>query len=84
MRDQPVRESGTDFAARLRARFADADVAVALPRGEVTLTTAGDWLETARTLRDAVYDFIARHRHRVFGDDVCFLPPPEVRQRFVE
>lgn len=52
MRDQPVRESATDFAARLRARFADADVAVALPRGEVTLTTAGDWLETARTLRD--------------------------------
>lgn len=52
MRDQPVRESATDFAARLRARFADADVAVALPRGEVTLTTAGDWLETAHTLRD--------------------------------
>ncbi|MGE0445392.1 MAG: thiol-disulfide oxidoreductase DCC family protein [Vicinamibacterales bacterium] len=37
-----------------------------------------------RALRDAVYDFIARHRHRMFGEDVCFLPPPDVRQRFVE
>ena len=35
-------------------------------------------------LRDAAYDFIARHRHRMFGDDVCFLPPPEVRRRFVD
>lgn len=47
-----MRETSTEFAARLRARFADADVAVALPRGEVTITTAGDWLETARALRD--------------------------------
>ena len=37
-----------------------------------------------RPLRDSVYDFIARHRHRMFGEDVCFLPPPDVRQRFVE
>ena len=37
-----------------------------------------------KRLRDGVYDFIARHRHRMFGDDVCFLPPPDVRQRFVE
>jgi len=47
-----MRESSTAFAARLRARFSDADVAVALPRGEVTVTTAGDWLDTARALRD--------------------------------
>jgi len=47
-----MRESSTAFAARLRARFSDADVAVALPRGEVTITTAGDWLDTARALRD--------------------------------
>ncbi|MCD9028536.1 NADH-quinone oxidoreductase subunit C [Luteimonas sp. BDR2-5] len=52
MRDHPVRESATDFSARLRARFADADVAVSLPRGEMFLTTAGDWLETCRALRD--------------------------------
>ena len=52
MREQPARETATDFAVRLRARFGDADVAVALPRGEVTITTAGDWLETCRALRD--------------------------------
>lgn len=47
-----MRESSTEFAARLRSRFPDADVGVALPRGEVTITTAGDWLETCRALRD--------------------------------
>jgi len=52
MRDHAVRESATEFAARLRARFPDADVAVALPRGEVTITTAGDWIDAARALRD--------------------------------
>lgn len=52
MRDQAVRESATEFAARLRARFPETDVAVALPRGEITLTTAGDWLDAARALRD--------------------------------
>jgi predicted DCC family thiol-disulfide oxidoreductase YuxK len=34
--------------------------------------------------RDGVYDFIARHRHRLFGNEQCFLPPPEVRARFLE
>ncbi|MEN4903762.1 NADH-quinone oxidoreductase subunit C [Luteimonas sp. TWI1416] len=52
MRDQPVRESASAFAARLRTRFADAEVAVALPRGEVAITTAGDWLDTCRVLRE--------------------------------
>ncbi|MBB3344089.1 NADH-quinone oxidoreductase subunit C [Luteimonas sp. RC10] len=52
MRDQPVRETASAFAARLRTRFADAEVGVALPRGEVTITTAGDWLDTCRALRD--------------------------------
>ncbi|KPN19991.1 NADH dehydrogenase [Xanthomonas sp. Mitacek01] len=52
MRDQAVRESATEFAARLRARFPEADIAVALPRGEITLTTAGDWFDAARALRD--------------------------------
>jgi predicted DCC family thiol-disulfide oxidoreductase YuxK len=36
-------------------------------------------------VRDAVYDFIARHRHKVMGTaDVCYVPPPEVRARFLE
>jgi predicted DCC family thiol-disulfide oxidoreductase YuxK len=34
--------------------------------------------------RDAAYDFIARHRHKVFAPpDECYLPPPEVRARFL-
>ena len=38
-----------------------------------------------RGLRDAVYDFVARHRHRLLGDaEVCFIPPPAVRSRFLD
>jgi predicted DCC family thiol-disulfide oxidoreductase YuxK len=35
-------------------------------------------------LRDAVYDFIARIRYRVFGkrDDLCPIVPPALRERF--
>jgi predicted DCC family thiol-disulfide oxidoreductase YuxK len=37
-----------------------------------------------RVLRDAVYDFIARIRYRVFGrrDDVCPVAAPALRARF--
>ena len=37
-----------------------------------------------RPLRDALYDGIARSRHRVFGrrDDLCPVVPPELRDRF--
>jgi predicted DCC family thiol-disulfide oxidoreductase YuxK len=37
-----------------------------------------------RGLRDAVYDFIARIRYRVFGkrDDLCPIVPPALRERF--
>ena len=32
-----------------------------------------------------VYDFVARHRYRVFGRrEQCFLPRPEDRDRFIE
>ena len=35
-------------------------------------------------IRDSVYDFIARHRHRlVRGAEQCYLPPPAVRARFL-
>ncbi|WP_037283480.1 thiol-disulfide oxidoreductase DCC family protein [Saccharibacillus sacchari] len=38
-----------------------------------------------RPLRDAVYRYIARNRYRWFGkDDVCPLPPPGVRERFLD
>jgi predicted DCC family thiol-disulfide oxidoreductase YuxK len=37
-----------------------------------------------RFIRDRVYDFIARHRHKlVRGGDVCVLPTPEQRSRFL-
>jgi predicted DCC family thiol-disulfide oxidoreductase YuxK len=37
-----------------------------------------------RALRDAVYDFVARVRYRIFGrrDDVCPIVPAELRKRF--
>jgi predicted DCC family thiol-disulfide oxidoreductase YuxK len=37
-----------------------------------------------RAIRDAVYDFVARHRHRlVRGPEQCYLPPPAARARFL-
>jgi len=42
------------------------------------------WL-LPRFLRDSVYDVVARHRHRLGGPaDACFVPPPEVRARFLD
>jgi predicted DCC family thiol-disulfide oxidoreductase YuxK len=37
-----------------------------------------------RPLRDAVYEFVARIRYRVFGrrDDLCPVVPPDLRARF--
>ncbi len=38
-----------------------------------------------KALRDRVYDFVARHRYRLFGRyDQCQLPDPRFRSRFVE
>jgi predicted DCC family thiol-disulfide oxidoreductase YuxK len=38
-----------------------------------------------RFLRDAVYDVIARHRHRLVSEsDSCYLPPPAMRARFLD
>ena len=36
-----------------------------------------------RPLRDAVYDWIARHRHEL-GADACLVPTPEQRRRFLD
>jgi predicted DCC family thiol-disulfide oxidoreductase YuxK len=42
------------------------------------------WL-VPRTLRDAAYDVLARHRHRLPGAaDACFVPAPEERARFLD
>jgi predicted DCC family thiol-disulfide oxidoreductase YuxK len=41
-------------------------------------------LVVPRFLRDAVYDFVARHRYRWFGrKDACPVPTPEQRARFL-
>jgi predicted DCC family thiol-disulfide oxidoreductase YuxK len=38
-----------------------------------------------RRLRDAAYDWIARHRHRLTGArDHCAIPAPEQRERFLD
>ncbi len=36
-------------------------------------------------LRDIVYDLFARYRYRFFGKyDSCFIPPSDVRSRFID
>ena len=38
-----------------------------------------------RPIRDALYDLIARHRHKLIGAGAsCLLPAPDVRQRFLD
>jgi predicted DCC family thiol-disulfide oxidoreductase YuxK len=37
-----------------------------------------------RVIRNWVYDYIAAHRYRWFGRrDVCMIPTPELKQRFL-
>ena len=37
-----------------------------------------------RPIRNAVYDWIARHRYRWFGKtEACMIPRPEWKKRFV-
>ena len=37
------------------------------------------------SVRDRVYDFIARHRHKlVRGAPVCVIPTPDQRERFLD
>lgn len=41
------------------------------------------WLP--RSLRDAVYDWVARNRYRLFGrTEACRVPTPELRALFLE
>lgn len=36
------------------------------------------------SLRDAAYNFIAKHRYKIFGKlDACMRPDPKVRERFL-
>ena len=37
-----------------------------------------------RAWRDAAYRFVARHRYRWFGrQDICWLPTPDLKARFL-
>jgi predicted DCC family thiol-disulfide oxidoreductase YuxK len=41
------------------------------------------WL-VPRPLRDAAYDLVARHRHRLSAAGACVVPGPEERSRFLD
>ncbi|MGE3174744.1 MAG: thiol-disulfide oxidoreductase DCC family protein [Planctomycetota bacterium] len=46
---------------------------------------AAVFLLVPRPLRDLVYDFVARRRHRWFGRPAsCLVPTPELRARFLD
>lgn len=63
----------SDAALRV-ARYLGGRWALALPLGLIP-----------RALRDAAYDLIARHRHRLAGSAPnCLVPAPEVRERFLD
>jgi predicted DCC family thiol-disulfide oxidoreductase YuxK len=69
------------------------DGPVALVRSDAALRVAsimgGPWRIAAlaralpRRLRDAVYDLVARHRHRLPGAPQCMLPPESEAARFM-
>jgi predicted DCC family thiol-disulfide oxidoreductase YuxK len=43
------------------------------------------FLVIPRFLRDAVYDWIGRRRYRMFGRrDTCWVPRPELTERFLD
>jgi predicted DCC family thiol-disulfide oxidoreductase YuxK len=74
--DQGARE-------RVLAR-SDAALRIAAYLGGVWLLAAPARL-LPRWLRDAVYGFIARHRHRISRSlDACVVPPPHMRRRFID
>ena len=59
-----------------------AGLRIARYMGGIWRLAALAWI-VPRPLRDAAYDFIARHRHRlVKGAEQCYVPAPAVRQRF--
>ena len=52
--------------------------------GGVWTVLAGLGSIVPRFVRDAVYDLVARHRHKIIrADPSCLLPSPEQRARFI-
>lgn len=70
-------------AARTLVRSA-ATVAVLRYLGGVWALLGGLLDLVPRVVRDAGYDVIARHRHRIAGRDVCVIPTPDQRARFLD
>ena len=51
-------------------------------RFPINLAVVG--LAVPRFLRNLIYDWIARNRYRWFGKmDTCYMPDPELRERFL-
>ncbi len=45
----------------------------------------GAFLIVPRPIRDAVYDWIGRHRYQWFGRKAeCWLPNPDLQRRFLD
>ncbi len=62
----------------------DAVIAIGRYLGGPWKAASGFAAWTPRWLRDGVYDVVARIRYRLFGRyDVCPVPPPQFRARFL-
>jgi predicted DCC family thiol-disulfide oxidoreductase YuxK len=78
-----VEPAGAVAPERVFVRSAAA-LRVARYLGGAWTLALGAWL-VPRALRDAAYDLLARHRHRLPGaTDACFVPSPEDRARFLD
>ncbi len=71
------------YRGRIYIKSAAALKTASLLGGVYSLLTAGYILP--RTLRDAIYDVVARYRYKWFGKrDKCMVPTPELRARFLD
>jgi predicted DCC family thiol-disulfide oxidoreductase YuxK len=78
-----VEPDGTGTRARVLTR-SDAGLRIARYLGG-WWRLAGAARLVPRALRNAAYDLIARHRHRLLaGGPACLVPGPEVRTRFLD
>jgi predicted DCC family thiol-disulfide oxidoreductase YuxK len=70
-------------AERLLVR-SDAGLAAAAYLGGAWRLMAGLARCVPRPIRDAVYNVVARNRHRLVGNNACFVPSPDQRARFID
>lgn len=90
----------SDYAQETIPDFIDLKTIVYLHRGEVKIKSSaaieiarslGGWHKLMvvsylfpRFVRDAVYDFVAKHRYQWFGQaDTCRMPTAEEKSRFI-